>query len=205
MHISSSITRSRSRLRAATPFASAVLALALSACAQQNSSPADDPLVGETDAVPVRAPAPVAPSSPPPLAESDANPVLPSPLVPEAEKGEKGARNILLAFARALENEQFPAAYAMLGQPLGGEEEALFMRQFSDLQNITVAVPTGTVEGGAGSLYYSSEATITAQDADGRPIRYEGPITLRRVNDVDGATPAQLRWHFTPLELVQTH
>ena len=61
------------------------------------------------------------------------------------------------------------------------------------------------MEGAAGSSYYTSEATITANDKDGRPVRYEGPIVLRRVNDVPGASAAQLRWHIDSVQLDWTH
>lgn len=51
------------------------------------------------------------------------------------------------------------------------------------------------VEGGAGSLYCTIAATLKdADDAKKPPL--EGNFMLRRVNDVDGATPEQLRWTF---------
>lgn len=49
------------------------------------------------------------------------------------------------------------------------------------------------VEGGAGSLYCTVTATL--EDAgDAKKLPVEGSFMLRRVNDVDGATPEQLRW-----------
>jgi hypothetical protein len=66
-------------------------------------------------------------------------------------------------------------------------------------------VSNGTIEGGAGSLYYTTQVAISGSDRDGRPVRLEGPIVLRRVNDVDGAPPEQLRWHLESLELTHTH
>lgn len=61
------------------------------------------------------------------------------------------------------------------------------------------------MEDAAGSSYQTSDATITAQDPDGRPVRQEGQIALRRVNDVPGATEQQLRWHIDSLTLDLTH
>lgn len=58
---------------------------------------------------------------------------------------------------------------------------------------------------GAGSVYYTAPVAISGSDSDGRPVRIEGEAVLRRVNDVDGATPAQLRWHFDTLNLDWTH
>jgi len=169
--------------------------LALTGC-QKSESPPPDNSTAQTA---------VADSIAPP-ATATTDPNLPAPLVPESEKGEKGARNVLLGFARALENEQFDTAFALLGGAArAGQSEADFAAQWSDLRAISVALLDGDVEGGAGSLYYTSQATITAQDQEGRPIRFEGPIVLRRVNDVDGASPEQLRWHLESFNVVQTH
>ena len=131
--------------------------------------------------------------------------LTPPPLTPEAEKGIKGARNVLLAFARAVELREFDQAWAMLSP--GDRQKwsrAEFTRMLTDLGKIVVAIPSGTVEGAAGSLYYTGPLTITAVDDAGRPVRIEGEAVLRRVNDVDGATPAQLRWHFDKLTLDRT-
>jgi hypothetical protein len=51
-------------------------------------------------------------------------------------------------------------------------------------------VDKGDGEGGAGSLYYTAPVRIS----DGAR-RLAGEIVIRRVNDVDGATAEQLRWH----------
>lgn len=132
--------------------------------------------------------------------------LTPPVLTPEAEQGVKGARNVLLSFARAIELTQFDQAWALLS-PADKEKWSRpeFAKMFADLGKITVAVPTGTMEGAAGSSYYTAPVTITANDKDGRPVRIEGEAVLRRVNDVPGATPAQLRWHFETLKLDWTH
>ena len=169
--------------------------LALTGC-QQSESPPPDNTTAQTavsDSI-----------APPATATTDPN--LPAPLVPESEKGEKGARNVLLGFARALENEQFDTAYALLGGPeRSGQSQAQFVAQWGDLSDISVAIVGGEMDAGAGSQYYTVQATVTAKDPEGRPIRFEGPISLRRVNDVDGATEAQLRWHLESFNVVQTH
>ena len=139
--------------------------------------------------------------------ENDGSPDLTPPvLTDEAEKGVKGARNVLLSFARAIELREFDQAWAMLS-PADRQKwsKPAFARLFADLGKITVAAPAGTMEGAAGSSYYTAPVTITANDKDGRPVRIDGEAVLRRVNDVDGATPAQLRWHFDKLTLDWTH
>lgn len=130
----------------------------------------------------------------------------PPALTPQAERGVKGARNVLLSFARAIEEKAFGQAWDLLG-PAGKAKwnRAGFAALFADLGEITVTIPDGTMEGAAGSSFYTAPVTVTAADKDGRPVRIEGEAVLRRVNDVDGATPAQLRWHFEALTLDWTH
>lgn len=132
--------------------------------------------------------------------------LTPAVLTPEAERGIEGARNHLLSFARAIELEEYDQARALLsGTDRDRWSRAQFADLFSDLGRISVAIPDGTTEGGAGSIYYTAPVTITGADRDGRPVRIEGEAVLRRVNDVDGATPEQLRWHFETLTLDWTH
>lgn len=132
--------------------------------------------------------------------------LTPPALTGEAAKGKTGAQSLLQSFARTLELKEFDQAWAMLSPGDRAKwPKADFTRMFADLGRITVAVPGGDVEGGAGSLYYASPFTLSANDRDGRPVRYEGEAVLRRVNDVDGATPEQLRWHFDQLAVDWTH
>jgi hypothetical protein len=146
------------------------------------------------------------PPSPPSRGSADAAPyAAPPALAPEAEKGEKGARHLLLSWARAIEHREFDQAWAMLSPAdRGNWKRGEFVGAFANLGKITVEVPGGTLEGAAGSLYYASPVTIIATDREGRPVRFEGEAILRRVNDVEGASPAQLRWHFERLTLERT-
>ena len=140
-------------------------------------------------------------------ANNSAVPNLNPPLLtPQAERGVEGARNFLLSFAQAIEQQNYDKAWSLLSS--GDQQQwskKQFAANFADLRDIIVAIPTGTTDGGAGSIYYTAPVTITATDKDGRPVRFEGEAVLRRVNDVDGATPAQLRWHFGTLTLDWTH
>ena len=174
-----------------TAAAVVALALTLGACGQGEAGP--DPAE----------PAATAPSSDTPPTASrqldDGSPDLSPPeLVPEAEKGETGARNVLLSFARAIELEEFDQTYAMLGQ---ADRQAMTRAEFAALFDgfgeITVAVPTGTMEGAAGSIYYEVPTTITGSDGG----KLTGTTVLRRVNDVPGASAEQLRWHLDRFEV----
>ena len=188
-----------------------ILALSLCACSAQSDSDR------EVTSVDLDQPASDMPEQrmppPPPPADGSADepndgfPNLdPAALTPEAERTETGARNVLLSFARAIELEEWDQAWAMLDDASKARwPKAQWTSMFADLGTITVAIPNGSMEGAAGSSYYSTDLTITADDTQGRPVRYEGPIVLRRSNDVPGATVAQRHWSIYKLTLDATH
>ena len=124
--------------------------------------------------------------------------------VPESEKGEKAARKLVLTWALALENKQFDKAYALSGQAAAGVSAAQYAAQWQPYRSITVSVDDGQMDAGAGSLFYIAPVQITTTTKDGKTIDQAGSINLRRVNDVLGATPEQLRWHITQLDLAST-
>lgn len=176
----------------------ALAAIALAAC-----SPEPD-AAGTTKA---QAPDPAVQESPDSEVVAGPDRDLDQPiLTPEAERGETGARSVLASFARDIELERYDAAWSLLSDADRKKwPKADFAAIFSDLEEVNVAVPAGVIEGAAGSLYYTAPVTITGTDASGRPIAIEGEAILRRVNDVDGATAEQRRWHFQSLSLDWTH
>lgn len=187
------------------------LCVILSACgsqqdaAQTESAPSSDvPAVrNESAAVVATDPVPPKAVSTPADRAPDLSPPI---LTPEAERGAKGARNVLLSFARAIEQGQYDQAYAMLSQTDRAKwSQTDFARIFAGLDKVTVAVPEGSIEGAAGSSYYSAPITIVGPDQTGRPVRIEGDVVARRVNDVDGATASQRRWHLETVTLNWTH
>ena len=126
-------------------------------------------------------------------------------MTPAAEKGEKGARNVLLEWARALELGDYDRAFAQWGteaEARSGMTRAQHTAYWRKFKTIAVAVPTGTMEGAMGSSYYEAPTTVTGTEGStGKPYKLVGTVTLRRVNDVDGATPDQLHWHFEQVDL----
>ncbi|HUQ13484.1 MAG TPA: hypothetical protein VM055_04335 [Novosphingobium sp.] len=165
-----------------------VFSIGLAACGR-----APDPKRTNSPVYPA-APDAQQPTSPPPPPSDLAAPAL----TPEAEKGEKGARNVLLEWARALEGRDFARADAQWGEAAG---EAHSAERYARYQTITVAFGNGEIEGAAGSLYYTVPVTVTGRSAGGATETLDGTIAVRRVNDVDGATPAQLRWHIASIVL----
>jgi hypothetical protein len=146
----------------------------------------------------------VAPAAQPPVTDPTSAAELAPPLVPEAEKGEKGARNVLLAWARALELGDYATAYAQWGaegEARSGMTAAEHAAWWDRFKTVTISMPTGTMEGAAGSSYYEAPTTVVGKRQDGKPYRLQGTVVLRRVNDVPGATPDQLRWHIEKVDL----
>lgn len=95
-------------------------------------------------------------------------------------------------FASAIEARDWKAVRRYWGDNGAGSglDDAAFAHKWGTLASPQVSVGTGRQEGAAGSLFYSAPVTIV----DGKRTIHGG-ITIRRVNDVDGATADQLRWH----------
>ena len=147
--------------------------------------------------------APSSSNGPTEAGENDGVPdIKPAPLTPESAKTEKGARANLLAWARGIELREFDQAWNLMGDAAKAQtSKARFNALFHPLRNITVAVPDGEMEGAAGSSYYTVPTTVTGTLADGTKAVLKGDVVLRRVNDVDGATPEQLTWHIEQVNL----
>ncbi len=117
----------------------------------------------------------------------------------EEEKSEKGARMVVQTWARALETRQFGLAWEQFGNPPASR--AAYARWWQRYRTIRVSLGRGIGDAGMGSLYYTVPATLTGTTTAGKPFRLHGDVMLRRVNDVDGATPEQLRWHIGSADL----
>ena len=195
--------------------ATLTLAMLLAACQQQQ--PAAPTATGSVDAntVPAAPGAPAAPApQPAPAVSADsgtpANPgTLPDDRPPLGEgainpKSAEGAGRVLQTYGARLEQRKFGQAWALWGG--GGEASGLTRDQFAAAYakyreiHAEVGKP-GLTDGAAGSIYievpFRLYGTLTS---DGR-FNLVGPVTLKRVNDVDGATPAQLRWHIVQSDL----
>ena len=97
----------------------------------------------------------------------------------------------------AMEGRDWSGARSVFGDfgAQSGLSAQAFAAAWDQYRTLDVTVGTGEQEGGAGSSYYEVPVTITGLTKAGQPYRLAGRLTLRRVNDVDGATPEQLRWH----------
>ena len=176
--------------------------LATAACTQQappNEAIAQGNAVGDpalpenrnstppVDAVPVTPP----PSQPAP---NTADSPPPPPAIPDSDKTPAAAKKMVEAYFTALSERRYADAYRMF--PRSGMSATEFAASYAKYRTFkaTIGVP-GDTEGGAGSIYIEIPVVVTGTLQAGGPFRMEGPVALRRVNDVDGASPAQLRWH----------
>lgn len=59
----------------------------------------------------------------------------------------------------------------------------------------------GDGEGAAGSTYVEVPVRIYGRLRGGRPFSGRGSVTIRRVNDIPGATAAERRWHIYRIDV----
>lgn len=146
---------------------------------------------------------PSPPASPSVAGENGGSPdISPAPLTPQAAKTETGARAVLLSWARGIELREFDQAWSMMGDSGKAQlPEKEFAALFQPLRDLTVAIPGGTMEGAAGSSYYTVPTTVRGTRADGSKAILKGDVVLRRTNDVPGATRQQLTWHIVSVDL----
>lgn len=73
---------------------------------------------------------------------------------------------------------------------------------YADTAHVKVTpIPPFTADGAAGSSYCEVRVRVDAVLKNGRRQHFAGRFTLRRVNDVDGSTAAQRRWHIVAATL----
>ena len=133
-------------------------------------------------------------------APADAKPVQPTaaPVVASPPSTARDPATVVVAWAKAMSLKDWGSAYLYWGEhgARSGLTRVQFAATWGKLANPEFELHPGTTEGGAGSLYYT--APIVLIDGQ-RQLR--GEIVLRRVNDVAGATPEQLRWHIETLSI----
>lgn len=104
----------------------------------------------------------------------------------------RDCKTVLSFYADALHAGFFGEAARVWGKDWAVSAATLEKRYAAE-QPVTLELGEISVEGGAGSLYCEVAAVLKTNGNQPRT----GKITLRRVNDVPGATAEQLRWHIT--------
>ncbi|MEQ8559858.1 MAG: hypothetical protein RIB03_16230 [Henriciella sp.] len=134
------------------------------------------------------------PSKPVALPETGADERVSRPAEPQ---------EVLRDWADALESRDWVAARAVWGEE--GEQSGLSPKEFatawSKYKTIEIEIGEAEIEGAAGSLYYEPTVTMSGVLQTDEPYLMEGPVRLRRSNDVPGASPQHLRWHIQSTDL----
>ena len=115
-------------------------------------------------------------------------------------KSPEAAIAVLEDYFRLIDEQKFVAAHKLWS----GDElsDGAFADRFSRYRTYRGDIgEPGRVEGAAGSLYLEIPVTVTGTLTSGGEFRQRGTFTLRRANDVPGATPEQLRWRIYKTDL----
>ncbi|WP_070158152.1 hypothetical protein [Sphingobium phenoxybenzoativorans] len=128
------------------------------------------------------------PDEPVPLTEGTIDPESP-----------QGAAQLVQGYYGLLEEKRFGDAQKLWGEGSdhARQDPAAFARRFAGFSEIhaNIGAPADS-EGAAGSLFVTVPVQVYARiAADGKPWYALRSVTLRRVNDVDGSSPAQRSWH----------
>ncbi len=130
-------------------------------------------------------------------------PAVPAPSpepgsTPDADKSPTAAVRVLSDYFAAIATHDFGRAYRMWsgGGQATGMSQAEFAASFARYRAyVGNAGKPGETDGAAGSIYIEIPVKVTGVLARGGGYVLEGPMTLKRVNDVDGSTVEQRRWH----------
>jgi hypothetical protein len=134
------------------------------------------------------------PAGPAPARAPDA---APREVAPEAARDGTGAQaavDVLKSYYRLIEHGRYEEAWRLRWESDGGDASD-FAAHFADYSeyHATVGNPS-EVQGAAGSSYVEVPVQLYGQMKSGESFGSAGTVTLRRVNDVPGATAAQRRW-----------
>jgi hypothetical protein len=119
-------------------------------------------------------------------------------------KSAEGAGQVMQRFGGLLEQRKFAEAYQLWSDNgrASGMSEAQFVAAYDKYAEIhsEVGKPADS-EGAAGSIYIDVPFRLYGKLEGGAAFNQVGTATLRRVNDVPGATEEQRRWHITKIDL----
>ena len=172
-----------------------ISAAVLAACGQQaaqNQAATPEPAAPLNDNLPVseaNAAAPAAAAKPPPLSE---------PKGPIDPKSVEAAGQVVQHYGALIEQGKWTASRAYWGDADAAKQ---FERNFRTYADVHLEIgDLGEPEGAAGSIYVTEPVTFYGKKNGGGDYRKAAEVTLRRVNDVDGSTEAQRRWHIERIE-----
>ncbi|WP_447760775.1 hypothetical protein [Sphingopyxis panaciterrae] len=115
----------------------------------------------------------------------------------------QAAAEVIKRYYSALDARDYDTAWLQWGDDGPPRQTpGQFRAGFAQTQSTHVTIDAlGDGDGAAGSVYLTIPVTVDALLDSGKRQRFRGHYILRRVNDVDGASPSQLRWHIESAEL----
>ena len=113
---------------------------------------------------------------------------------PSGPTSAQGAATVVETYYALIEARQYAEALKLRwdGESIGLDRFAANFEPYSEYR-ATVGAPS-EIQGAAGSLFVEVPVQLYGRMKDGKPFGSVGNITLRRVNDVPGSTPAHRRW-----------
>lgn len=98
-----------------------------------------------------------------------------------------------------LEAKEYTEAHKLWG-PSSDLADGTFAAKFAGNREYHAEVyAPGEIEGGAGSLYVEVPVKVYGVTTKGEKFETPQVVTLRRVNNVDGSTAEQRRWHIASI------
>lgn len=127
--------------------------------------------------------------------------VAAAPVVaPPIDRSPAAARAVVQRYYAAIDHRDYRTAYRLWHRP--GDGLAAFTRGFARTARTMARTGAPTDgEGAAGSVYVTVPVSVEARLTDGTRQHFAGSYILRRVDDVPGASPDQLRWHIASASL----
>lgn len=114
------------------------------------------------------------------------------------------AVKVLRRYATALSERRYAEAYRLWGDEgrRSDMDQRTFAGSFAKYASYSTDVGAiGAVDAGAGQRYVTVPVRVTGKLRDGRPFTLEGPVTLHRTADIDGATTEQRAWRIYASDL----
>ena len=118
-------------------------------------------------------------------------------------KSSQAAVAVVRRYYAAINAHDYDTAWAQWGgNGQQGQTRARFEAGFAHTRETSITIgELQPGDAGAGSLFQPVPVTVEATLDDGTRQRFRGIYVVRRVNDVDGASAAQLRWHLGSAQL----
>ncbi|MEO6581274.1 MAG: hypothetical protein ABIN68_00505 [Sphingomicrobium sp.] len=168
----------------------------LSACEQpsETNAASNAPALAENLVATLTPPAPGTPGGLP----DDRTP-LKEPQGAIDPKSAEAAGQVMQSYGALIEQKRLGEAARLWGEVSAAAAFAYSFKTASEV-HLQVGKP-GDTEGAAGSIYVSVPVVLYGRSQSGGQFSRSGTANLRRVNDVDGSSEAQRRWHISQIVL----